>query len=172
MKGKIIMNKKILKEICLTGMLIALCTILRYVFSFLPNIQPITAIIILVSLFISRKISILTSMGLMIITGIILGFGIWIPLQILGYIIICLGTLLIIKRNIILTLTWGIIGSYIYGFVVSLSMLPYIPNNTFISTWILGLPFDTYHAISTFIFILALYYPFKKVSFMINTWLK
>jgi hypothetical protein len=164
--------KNKIREITFTGMMIALCIVLNYVLSPFPNVKPVAAILILLSLFVSTRISIVTGSCVMIITGFMYGFGIWSLLQILGFIAISVGSRLIKPKCLLLTLGWGALGCYIYGFIVNFSMLPYITPNLLIPTWISGLPFDTVHCISTIMFLIALYEPFKVYGNKINSWIE
>lgn len=160
------------KEISITGMLIALSIVVRYACSNLPNVQPLTAMFILIALFISVRMSAIVGAGTMFLTGLFLGFGIWVPLQMAAYVIIALVSKAIIKTGYIGAICWSVVASYLYGFITGLSMLPYIPNETYFAVWLSGISFDTVHAVSTAIFISILYPLFKTISPKVSEWLE
>lgn len=152
------------KEIALIAMLVATCFVLRYVLSVFPNIKPITAIIILASVFLSIRIGAIVGALTMLTSGLLLGFGLWIPLQIIAYVIIAVGVKLLPNKSVILVTIYGFVAPFIYGLITNLSMLPYIEKSSFIALWISGLGFDFLHSISTVAFILVLYLPFKNMA--------
>lgn len=166
-------NKINIKEITFTGMMIAICIVLRYAIGLLslPNIQPLTAILILLSIFISCRVSILTGSCVMLITGMLLGFGIWIPLQMIGFAVVSIGSRLVKDKSAIVIIIWGAFASYIYGFIVTLSMLAYVPIEALIPTWISGITFDTFHALSTVVFLIVLYPIFQVLGTKVTQWL-
>ena len=128
-----------------------------------PNIKPITAIVILSSIFIYIREGATIGALTMLLTGVLMGVGLWTPLQMLSYIIIAFGVKLLSKKNIYILVAYGFISSFIYGFITNFSMLPYIENSSLIAVWISGIAFDLTHAISTSIFILILYSPFRRI---------
>ena len=152
------------KELTLIASLVALCFVLRYALDALPNIKPITAIIILASVFLSTRVGACTGALTMLISGILMGFGLWIPLQIIAYIIIAIGVKLLPNKNVASIAVYGFITPFIYVLITNLSMLPYIDKSSFVTLWISGLGFDLLHSISTVVFIVTLYKPFKHIA--------
>jgi hypothetical protein len=152
-------------------MMIALCIVLRYFLSPFPNVKPIAAILILLTLFVSTRVSIITGSCVMLITGMFYGFGIWIPLQMLGFLVISIGARFFINKGFTFALIWGILACYIYGFIVNLSMITFVPISSLIPTWISGLSFDTIHALSTLGFLVVLYKVFQVYGTKVSKWI-
>lgn len=74
------------KRLALLGVLTTLCVVLR-IFKIIPvpNVQPVTAIIMLTTFFVSGGMGFALAILTMIIPNIFLGFGIWTIPQILAY---------------------------------------------------------------------------------------
>ncbi|SDI72954.1 ECF transporter S component [Natribacillus halophilus] len=146
------------KKITLLAVLIALCVVGRIVFVYIPNVQPVSAIIIICSFFMGPVFGLILAVGSAILTNLFLGSGIWTIFQILAWGTIGLfsGWLGVIFPNMkIKSLAFiGALLGYLYGFIVSLNML--VIANHFLAYYLAGLPFDTYHAMGNLIFIVLL----------------
>lgn len=131
----------------------------RNAMAFLPNMQPVTAIIIITGLLLGISDAVLLTIIVVLVSNMYLGMGIWTISQIIswGTIGILSGMLKKLKKNIPLWLIsiFGLFSGYFYGFVISLMM--YQIAGRFWPYYIAGLPFDTYHAIGNVIFITFLY---------------
>lgn len=72
----------LLRKISRLALLTALCIVLRYAFSGLPNVQPITAIFLVVSVCFSLPEGIMLTTLTMFVSSFLLGFGPWVLWQI------------------------------------------------------------------------------------------
>ena len=128
------------RAVALLGLLTALCTVLRIVKVPIPNVQPVTDILMIVTL--------------------LLGFRLWTLPQIVAYaccmvIVIVMVTILpVIRRRIWLQIGLAGLLGYLYGFIVSLGMavIGSLNGLGFWAYYVSGLPFDTYHAIGNLVF--------------------
>lgn len=148
------------KRIALLGLLTAFSHVGRLVFAPIPNVQPVTVILILLTWYLGAVDALIVAVLSMFISNITLGMGIWTIGQIGSFTVIILLTALIkqIKKYIpeaLLAVYAGFTG-YLYGFLISLfSVLVYqLPN--FWVYYVQGLPFDTMHAVGNFFFYLIL----------------
>lgn len=144
----------------------------RLLFQSIPNVQPLTTIIIICTLvfgfYFGSTVAILSIM----ISNLFLGMGVWTIAQIVAFLSIC-GITFLLKPLlnklplIILALYAGIMG-YWFGFIISVIQAPFFGIQKFWIYYLQGISFDTFHAVGNFIFFLILYpilLPlFKKVN--------
>ena len=131
----------------------------RSVFAFLPNVQPVTSIIIICGLFLGPVSAIILAILTTFLSNMLLGMGIWTIWQVISWGIIGLlsGLLGMIPRKIpiYLIVLFAIFSGYFYGFIISLTT--YQITGKFWPYYLAGLPFDTNHAIGNAVFIILLY---------------
>ncbi|GLO66471.1 MULTISPECIES: ECF transporter S component [Oceanobacillus] len=146
-------------KLTLLAILSALAVGGRYAFQFLPNVQPVTAIIIVCGVLLGPLSSIIVGLLTTFLSNMLLGMGIWTIWQMISWCMIGLISGLIgkyvTKIPLWFIVTFGIFSGYLYGFVISLTT--YQVTGYFIPYYIAGLPFDTAHAIGNGIFLLLLY---------------
>ncbi|HAD23727.1 MAG TPA: hypothetical protein DCF47_06495 [Kandleria vitulina] len=150
------------KEIALIGILAALNITSRIYLQFLPNIKPVTSIIIISVLLFGLSFGIKLTFVTTIVSNVFLGMGLWTVFQILAWVVICLLTetvkrLFLLKKKSPPLLFMAIFSSlmgYVFGFVVSFEQLCYGGWGLFLPYWIAGLTFDTLHAGGNFFFYL------------------
>jgi len=153
------------RRIALLAIMTALTTVGRLMFSLpvLPNIQPMTALLIVIALNIGIIDGLLVSVLSMLLTNLILGMGPWTVLQIISFAVIILltglfkyfytfGTL----RNRLLFSMWALLAGFIYGFIVSFLSFHLYGMSNFFVYYLNGLPFDMLHAIGNFGFFFIL----------------
>lgn len=151
---------KKVQEISLIGILAAVNIASRLYLQALPNIKPVTSIIIL-SVFIfglafAAKLTIVTT----IVSDIFLGFGLYTIFQILAWLVICVISDFIaeIARKkgkmppLILMAIFCALMGYVFGFVVSFEKLMVGGPIMFWTYYLSGLAFDTLHALGNFVF--------------------
>lgn len=146
-------------KLTLLALLAALSVVGRFAFSFIPNVQPVTAIIIICGLFLGPIAAMILTVLTTFLTNMILGMGIWTIWQIIAWALIGLISGLIgkyrKKHSLIVLTVFAVFCGYLYGFVVSLAT--FTIAGEFIPYYLLGLPFDTAHAIGNGIFMVLLY---------------
>lgn len=145
------------RKITLLGILTALCTVARLVVIPLPNVQPVTAILMLVSLNWSVGAGLVLATLTMLVSNLFLGFGLWTVPQIAAY-LVCILTVgvmqkfLPLKQHLWLQVLLCTALGYEYGWCVSLGLAILGSAPAFWPYWLSGLLFDTYHAMGNFVF--------------------
>lgn len=153
------------RRIALLAMMTALTTVGRLAFSLpvLPNIQPVTALIILITLTIGGIDGLVVATLSMLLTNMILGMGPWTILQIIsfGVVVLLTGILKIgyrfgSLRNRLIFAIWALLAGFIYGFIMTFLSFHLYGMSNFIVYYINGLPFDVLHAVGNFAFFFIL----------------
>ncbi|WP_424321488.1 ECF transporter S component [Lacticaseibacillus chiayiensis] len=148
------------RAVALLGLLTALCTVLRIVKVPIPNVQPVTDILMVVTLLLGMRWGLSLTVSTLVVSNLVLGFGLWTLPQIAAY-MVCLLVLQMVVLVLpmvrrVLWLQMGLAGllGYLYGFVVSLGMaiIGSLNGLGFWSYYISGLLFDTYHALGNLVF--------------------
>lgn len=148
-------------DITIIGLLSAFNIASRVFFQFAPNIKPVTTIIIITAMVLGIRYSIYVNIVTVLISGIMLGFGTFIPFQILAWAIIggIAGILHKDKRYkhipIGFMAAFSAIGGFVFGFFVSLDKFFIAGPYAFWVYYLNGLPFDCLHAIGNFAFYLV-----------------
>src|SRR5699024_7481545 len=142
------------------ALLAALAVVGRIVLFYLPNIQPVTAIIIICGIILGPLSATLLAILVTFLSNMIMGMGIWSIWQIIswGFIGVLSGLMGKIIRPIPIPIIviFSIFSGYLYGFIISLTT--YQVTGKFWPYYIAGLPFDTNHAMGNALFI-VLFYP-------------
>ena len=73
------------RAVALLGLLTALCTVLRIVKVPIPNVQPVTDILMIVTLLLGFRWGFSLTMSTLIVSNLFLGFGLWTLPQIVAY---------------------------------------------------------------------------------------
>lgn len=154
-------KKHKVQRIALLGILTTLCYVTRLLFQFLPNVQPVTVILLLITIVLGTRDGLIVAILSILISNINLGLGVWTIAQISSFTVVILLTGLIKTQFKRIPFGWmmiyaGLTG-YIYGFVISAVQAPFFGIQNFWAYYLAGLPFDTLHALgnSGFYFILA-----------------
>ncbi|MGT2925947.1 ECF transporter S component [Streptococcus cuniculipharyngis] len=111
-----------LKRLSQLALLSAVCIILRYLFAGIPNVQPITAIFLTITIRMGLVDGVLVAAVTMLVTGFLLFFGPWVLWQILSYsLILCLWKFLcypISQRKSWLESALAGLLAFLYGLVI------------------------------------------------------
>lgn len=145
------------------GLLVAACVVLRTVFQWVPNVQPISAIFLILVSLLGLPSAVLVATMTMVVTGIYMGFGYWIGFQCLAYFIVLVGMRCLVNRPIWLRSVYALFSGYFYGLLMSLFYNLFWGLGHFFAYYLSGLFFDTLHAISNFIFYLLLFPIFVRL---------
>lgn len=148
-----------LREITIIGILTAVIVATRMYLQFLPNIKPVTPIIIISVIAFDVWFGIKLSIVSTLVSSLFLGMGAFVPFQILAWVLISCITEIVLKfcKRMYLfpmALFSGAMG-YVYGFIVSFEKLFYMNFPGFVTYYISGLYFDTLHAAGNFAFYLC-----------------
>lgn len=146
-------------KLTLLALLATLAVVGRYAFQFIPNVQPVTAIIILTGIFLGPMSAVILGILAVFLSNMLLGMGIWTVWQIISWCIIGLiaGIMGITWKRVpfIFIIIFSVVSGYFYGFIISLTT--YRVTGYFWPYYLAGLPFDTAHAIGNAVFVTLLY---------------
>lgn len=150
------------QRIAVLAMLSAITHVSRLAFGFLPNVQPVTVIVLFICLTFGLVDAWIVSSLSIVLSNLTLGMGPWTVAQVGAYFILLFCTDLIqkgLKRPPSLRgcLYAGMVG-YFYGVLVTLFQAPFLGMSwqAAVGYWTAGLPFDTYHALGNSLFYLIL----------------
>lgn len=148
------------RRIALLGVLTALVYTGRIFFSFLPNVQPMTTILILITLTLGTREGLIVALLSIFISNMSLGMGVWTIAQLASFSFVILMTAVLKKfykklPSVVMASYCGLTGM-VYGLVISLVQAPFFGWASFIPYYLSGLPYDMYHAFGNFFFYLIL----------------
>lgn len=150
------------REAALIGVLGALCIASREFLQMLPNIKPVTSIIIISVMLFGLRFGLCLTFVVTVVSSMLLGMGTWTMFQLLAWAVVCLATEGLMRlcsrfhlrpRLVPMALFSACMG-YVFGFFVSLEKLLLGGYKVFIAYWMSGLFFDTLHAFGNFAFYL------------------
>ena len=154
-----------IRQLTLLALMTALAVVLRVAKVVpVPNFQPVTDILMIITLELGIGFGISLAALTMILSNIVLGFGIWTIPQILAY-VGCVLTVAFfakvtpLKKHLSFQIALAVFLGFEYGFLISFCMTIYGGLPAFIANWLSGIVFDAYHAIGNFAFYLVLYKP-------------
>ncbi|THE15044.1 ECF transporter S component [Bacillus timonensis] len=157
------------KNLTFLSMLIALSVVGRIMFTFLPNVQPTTAIIIIASLFLGPIYGVVVAVLSSVLSNLVMGMGLWTVGQIIawGTIGLMSGSLRKYRDRIpvMMLAIYAVICGFLYGLIISIPL--YLFSGKFFAYYLAGLPFDMSHAIGNGVFFLILY-PVLRLLFLKN----
>lgn len=158
-------------EICLYGFLGVLIFILKLAMSPLPNIEPVSFLVIIYTIVFGIK-TIYPLTIYVILEIAFYGFGIWSIGYLYIWLILMIVTLSIYNiRHSTNTALWATV-SGIYGLITGLLYIPlYIilgDINLAISWWASGIIYDIIHGVSNFIVCIILFKPITQLMFTLN----
>lgn len=160
LNGTIQLDK--VKEMTLIGILAAVNIASRIALQSLPNIKPVTSLIIISVMIFGLSFGIKLTIVTTVVSNVFLGMGIWTFFQILAWIVICLLTQVIIdfykkihkEPHLIVMSIFAFLMGYVFGFIVSLEQLMIGGLGLFMAYYSTGILFDTFHAVGNFCFYL------------------
>lgn len=159
--------KRQIKQLALLAILTAMAVVLRIAHIIpVPNMQPVTDMIMIVTLQLGIGFGLSMAVLVMVISNIFLGFGIWTLGQIAAYavcviVVFLLGKIPLVKRHFWLQLIIATSLGYVYGLIVNFSMSIWGGIPAFLAYTAGSFLFDTYHCIGNFIYYPILYKPMK-----------
>ncbi|UUX32897.1 ECF transporter S component [Fundicoccus culcitae] len=152
------------KRIALLAIFVSLAYVGRILFQFIPNVQPVTVIILIITLTTHTLDGLIVAVLSIILSNTLLGMGPWTLAQVVSYALLIAFTGVFIKRfyipsnkyNRIFFAFYAFLIGLLYGFIISVISVKMYGINHFWAYYIRGLPFDLAHAIGNFIFYLLL----------------
>lgn len=158
-----------IQRLAIDGMLCAVAIVGRIALTVLPNIQPVTAILILMAAYIGAWDAVLSAAVIVLVTNLYMGMGIWSVYQIVAWSAIALISYFMFrkKQNQWLMLGWAVLSGFIYGAVISVMSCRMLyaggGAGTYVAYWLSGLLHDGYHAIGNAVFIWFLQPLFERI---------
>ena len=162
------MGKITVREITLFGVLGALTFAAKYVMAFLPNIEPVSLMVMLFAVTFGKKA--LYPILLYVAMEILFyGLGTWNVMYL--YIWPCLGVLVYVLREMKHPLGWAVL-SGAFGLMFGAMCMPVDmviggPGYA-LSKWVSGIPFDIAHCIGNFVMALILFSPMRTLMEKMN----
>lgn len=147
----------------LCGLLAAVVFVLQVALGFLPNIEPVSILIIVFTLVLGRK-TLLIIYTFALLEGIFYGFGIWWVMYLYVWTILYFIVRMMKKNQSVVI--WAVVGG---GFGLAFGALCAIPYaiaggiGAGIAWWTAGLLFDIFHGIGNFFIILVLFRPVYNI---------
>ena len=139
----------------------ALLVVGKQVMSGLPNIEPVTLLIVLFTLELPRETPAAITVFLLL-QGVLYGFGLWWAMYIYVWYLLALLTWLL--RRMDNALGWavfsGIYGLCFGGLCAGVYLVAKTPAFA-LSWWISGLPYDAMHGAGNFVLMLLAYHPLR-----------
>ena len=125
------MHSNKVKEISLIGILAAVNIASRIYLQFLPNIKPVTSIIIISVMLFGLGFGVKLSVVTTVVSNLFLGMGTWTFFQILAWVVICLITQVLLdflkkihkEPKLFPMAIFSFFMGYVFGIVVSLEQL-------------------------------------------------
>lgn len=149
------------KRIATIAMFSCLSFVGRILFSFLPNVQPTTAIILIIALHLGAKDGVLVATVSMLISNLYLGMGIWTLSQIATYAIIISAFGILtnnsFRNSTVYLSTLFFLSGIAYGLLISVMQIPIIGRDILIPYYVSGIPYDISHAVGNLLFFLILH---------------
>lgn len=166
-------KNKTLFSIITVALISSICFVGRLAFSSLPNIQPVTTIVILVTLIFGFKYGLAVSITTMFISNLYLGMGPWTLAQFAAYagivIITALLTHFLTRASTLINALFCLLMGYFFSFVISLVQAPFFGIKTFWVYYLQGLSFDTLHALGNFAFAIVLFPVLTPLFYKLKT---
>lgn len=155
-------------RIVTTGLLASILLIGQVGMSFLPNIEPVSTLIILYTLTYKKHIFYIIY-TFVLLEGIIHGFGVWWVSYL--YIWSILALIVLALQKIDSALLWAVISGAFGLSFGALTAIPYLisgGSGAAFAYWTNGIPYDILHCCGNFVLTLILYKPLllilKKLS--------
>lgn len=152
-------------DIVTLGLLSAILLIGQLGMSFLPNIEPVTVLLIVYTLVYQKKVfPVIYAFVLM--EGLIFGFGIWWISYLYIWSILALIVLFFRKNSSVII--WAVIAGAFGLLFGALCAIPYLISGgpgAALAYWAAGIPYDILHCAGNFVLTLVL---FRPISYIMN----
>lgn len=156
-------TKLTVKEIALMGVMLALLVVSAHVMAPLPNIEPVTLLIMLYTLFFGRKVVYILA-AYILLEGCWYGFGIWWVMYLYVWPLLAFFTYLLRKKESVwvFSLLAGVFGLF-YGALCSIPYFFVGGVSAAFTWWVAGIPYDLIHCVSNVVICLTLFRPLNRV---------
>lgn len=156
------------RELTYLALIVAACVVGRILFQPIPNVQPMTAIFLIITSRWGLGRGLIVCLLSVIITNFYMGMGIWTVAQLLSYVVLLAlfsGLVKVPMMGKSFFLQWGFsfVSGFIYGFIISVIDVLVYGMTAFLPYYLQGLPFDFLHSIGNFGFFLLLAPIFQRL---------
>ena len=155
-------NHRKLQRLVLSGLMGALLVVSKQIMSGLPNLEPVTLLIVLFALELPRETPGAITVFILL-QGVLYGFGLWWAMYL--YIWYLLALLAWLLRRMDSALLWavfsGVYGLCFGGLCAAVYLVAKTPAFA-LSWWLSGLSYDAMHGVGNFVLMLFLYRPLRK----------
>ena len=151
------------RRVVLCALLAAVMTALKEVMSFLPNIEPVSLLIMVYARGLRNNVFYIIY-TFVLLEGLLYGFHLWWVTYLYIWALWALAVLLLSRRKEPSPLVWAVAcGAFGLGFG-ALDALPYLAGGPMaaVSRWLTGIPFDVLHGVGNFFLALALEQPLYR----------
>ncbi len=156
-------SKLTVREVCLFGILGAMTFAAKYVMSFLPNIEPVSLLVMVYAVVFGLKA--LFPIYLYVLLEILFyGLGLW-NINYL-YVWAVLAVLAWLLRDMEEPLGWAVLSGFFglsFGALCGLADIPIGGWEYALAKWVSGIPFDLAHGAGNFVIALVLFRPTRAL---------
>ena len=141
-----------IKEIAYLSMLTAACVVGRMLFQFIPNVQPMTVIFLLITFYLGLSRGLVVTLLSILITNMYMGMGVWTISQLISYTIVLFIFYLLckfpfFKKSFWLKGAYCILSGMLYGFIISVISVKIYGITAFLPYYLSGISFDCLHSL-------------------------
>lgn len=144
-------NNFSVRKITFLALTTAAAIVGRTLFASIPNVQPVTDIVLVLTIYLGFKEGFSVALLTILITNLYMGMGIWTVFQIASYGIILFITWIlrrILKKSFLLQIVFSVAAGFLYGFIISLLYaISFLGVERFLPYYVAGLTFDLLHGI-------------------------
>ena len=144
------------QRIAVLAALTALCHIGRLVFQFIPNVQPMTTILLLITLTMGTVDGLVVTLLSLVLSNMFLGMGPWTLSQFVAFsgVILLAGCLRPLYHSVrlhpvvkkVIFVSFAFLSGFLYGFIISLVETRIYGISNFWVYYLQGISFDFLHA--------------------------
>lgn len=157
-------NRYSVRDVAVLGVALAVIEVTKQVLSFIPNVELVTLLFIVYTLYLGKK-TLLVAIGLIAIDCFIYGISVWVLMYLYIWPVLVLITDLAGKRKAkrlffcFLSAAFGLS----FGFLCSIPYFFIGGWQTAFGWWVSGIPYDAIHCISNFVLCFILFDPLCAV---------
>lgn len=157
------------RQLIVISIMCVLSIVGRLVFAVIPAFKPVTAIIILLSMYFGGEAGFICGAMTALISNFYFGQGPWTPYQMLAWGLVGLFAGLrapLLRRNLIITCVYGALAGVIFSLIMDIQTAMWYTNEFNLAVYVTkigtSLPFTIIYAVSNVIFLLVLAKPIGK----------
>lgn len=156
-------SKLTIKELAILGVMTTLLIVSVHALAPLPNVEPVTVLVILFTLSRGRKVGYILA-AYLLLEGCWYGFGLWWIMYAYIWPFLALLTWLLRRQRSVWF--WSLVAGAFGLFFGAMCSIPYLfiggPSMAF-TWWVAGIPYDLIHCLSNAILCMVLFHPLSRV---------